>query len=166
MKNCPDFQETLWMDIHGELDPKDRRAWEEHVAGCAACREERERMSRLMELVKEDLSPSRLSREKAGALSSSIKGRLRAEAVGVPWWRRFINAPRRFVPAAAAAMLLAVAVAWFSHKNLSSTTGVNHPDSGNEIAVTDGEVIRHLELLEEMDTLRKLVQVLDEKETM
>ena len=84
----------------------------------------------------------------------------------MPWWRRFINTPRRFVPAAAAAMLLAVAVAWFSQKNLSSTTGVNHPDSGNEIAVTDGEVIRHLELLEEMDTLRKLVQVLDEKETM
>jgi anti-sigma factor RsiW len=163
MKNCPDFQETLLSELYGELDPKDRQAWEEHLAGCAVCREERERMRCLMERVKEELSLTGLSRDKSSALSRSIQRRLRAEGVGLPWWRRFIETPRRFVPAAAAAMLLAVAVTWFSQGNLIN--GV-HPDTENKMAVTDGEVIRHLELLEEMDTLQKLVQVLDEKETL
>ncbi|MEJ2724608.1 MAG: zf-HC2 domain-containing protein [Deltaproteobacteria bacterium] len=166
MKNCSDFQETLWSDVHGELGPDERLAWEEHLAGCAACREEREKMLYLMERVKEELSDSKLSREEAYALSRTIKGRLRAEITGVPWWRRFISAPRRFVPAAAVAMLLVLAVAWFSEEIFRSTTGVNPPDSGNKMVVTDGEVIRNLEFLEEMDTLQKLVQVLDEKETM
>jgi anti-sigma factor RsiW len=166
MKNCPDFQQTLWLDIYGELEPEERRIWEEHLAGCAACREERERMRALMAMVREELSLSRLSVEKADALSRSIQGRLRAERVGVSWWRRFISAPRRFVPAAAAALLLVLAAAWLSQENFYSPVGVNRADSGNKVAVSDGEVIRHLELLEEMDTLRKLVQVLAEKETL
>ena len=163
MKNCPDFQETLLSELYGELDPKDRQAWEEHLAGCAVCREERERMRYLMERVKEELSLTGLSRAKSSALSRSIQRRLRAEGVGLPWWRRFIETPRRFVPAAAAAMLLAVAVTWFSQGN--PINGV-HPDTENKMAITDGEVISHLEFLEEMDTLQKLVQVLDEKETL
>jgi hypothetical protein len=75
-----------------------------------------------------------------------------------------MDTPRRFVPAAAAAMLLVVAVTWFIQEN--PTNGVHLPGRDNPMAVTDGEVIRHLELLEEMDTLQKLVQVLDEKETL
>jgi anti-sigma factor RsiW len=164
MKNCSDFHEILLSDLHGELDPEDRQAWEEHLAGCAACREERERTRYLMARVREELSVPGLSREKAGTLSRAIHSRLRAEGKGWSWWKRFIDTPRRLIPAAAAAMLLVVAVTWFSQEN--ATRRVNRPDRETTVAVRDGEVIRHLELLEEMDTLRKLVHVLDEKETL
>ena len=166
MKNCPDYQETLWLDVHGELDAKDRPAWEEHLKTCAACREERERMRHLMTQIKDEMPLPVLSNEKARTLSRSIKRRLGAETSETSWWRRFVNTPNRFVPALAAAMLVVLAVTWFSRDLFRSPTVLINREQENKMAVNDGEVIRNLELLEEMDTLQKLVQALDQKETM
>lgn len=166
MKNCPDYQETLWLDVHGELDPRDRPDWEDHLKTCVACREERERVRHLMARIRDGMPLPVLSNEKARTLSRSIRGRLRAEISETSWWRRFVNAPNRFVPALAAAILLVLAVTWFSQDLFHSPTVLINRDQENKMAVNDGEVIRNLELLEEMDTLQKLVQALEQKETM
>ncbi|MGD2127086.1 MAG: hypothetical protein PVG99_13460 [Desulfobacteraceae bacterium] len=166
MKVCSDRQETFWLDLYGELDPKEQLAWDQHLRSCAGCREERGRMHHLLARIKEEMAPPQLSLERASALSWSIKRKLRHEELRAGWWKRIVATPKRMIPAVAAASLLIVAFGWFSAKIFQSPTMVQDASSGRQVTATDLEVINNLELLEELDTLQKLVQVLDDKETM
>ena len=44
MKPCSDYQEMLLLDVYGELNPAERRAWENHLSTCEHCRKEKEQL--------------------------------------------------------------------------------------------------------------------------
>ncbi len=164
MKPCPDHEETLWLDVYGELDPNERPALEEHLETCEGCRQEWAKLLGLLQTVKGKMPSPELSREKAEALASSITRKLRDEREE-PWWRRQLwGMPNRFIPALAAACMLILAFGWFSMKGFKSPSPVgslSNLKSGERMLVKDLDIVKNLELLEEMDTLRKLVQVVD-----
>lgn len=165
MKPCPDHKETLWLDVYGELDPNERPAWEKHLETCEGCRQERKQLLRLLETVKAAMPSPALSREKAGALASSITRKLRGEREETWWQKRLIGIPHRLIPALAAASILIVAFGWFSIKGLrspSSMRSISNLQSEEQILVKDLDIVKNLELLEEMDTLQKLVQAVDQ----
>jgi hypothetical protein len=167
MKVCPHLQETLWLDVYGELDADARPAWEQHLKSCTGCREERQRLLRLLQRIREEMPPPDLSPDEARALSWSIKrGLNNLEATN--WWRKgILFRPNRLVPALAAACLLIVALGWFTMHEFqmpSTFRSILGFDSKEQTIVKDLEVIKNLELLEEMDTLEKLVQVVDQKD--
>jgi hypothetical protein len=63
--------------------------------------------------------------------------------------------------------LVFVALGWFTINKVydpSSIQKVSGLKSEEQMVVKDSEVINNLELLEEMDTLRKLVQVVDNRD--
>ncbi len=164
MKPCSDHEETLWLDVYGELDPKERPAWEKHLEVCEGCRQERTGLLRLLQTVKANMPSPELSREKADALITSITRKLRGEGEETWWRKRLWGMPKRFIPAVAAASVLIVALGWFSMRGFRSPFSVgsmSNLKSGEQILVKDLDIIKNLELLEEMDTLRKLVQVVD-----
>lgn len=71
------------------------------------------------------------------------------------------------IPAVVLATLVVGAVGWFSLKTLErGHSPLKAPTSGELVVNGDLEVIKNLELLEEMDTLRKLVQVIDQSDTL
>ena len=164
MKPCPDYKETLWLDVYGELDPHEGPAWEKHLETCEGCRQERKQLLRLLQTVKANMPSPALSPEKAGALVSSITRKLGREREETWWRKRLLHIPNRLIPALAAACILMVALGWFSMKGLrspSSLRSIPSLKSEEQILVKDLDIIKNLELLEEMDTLQKLVQVVD-----
>ncbi len=166
MEPCPDYKETLWLDVYDELDPNERPNWERHLEECEACREERKRLFRLIQTVKEAVPSPALSPEKAQAIASSIKRKINSEREDMWWRKRLFGTPSRLIPALATSCLLIVALSWFSLKELKNPAGVQ-TISGlaleEQVISEDLDVIRNLELLQEMETLEKLVKFLDKK---
>jgi hypothetical protein len=169
MKACSKRQETLWLDIYEELNPNERQAWEQHLENCPGCREERQRLLHLLQRVKDEMPPPELSVERARALSWSIKRVLRDQGAVTRWRKRILGVPNRLIPALVAACLLIGVFGWFTIDKLQSPStfqNLSGLNSEEQMSVKDLEVIDNLELLEELDTLQKLVQVVDHREIM
>jgi anti-sigma factor RsiW len=164
MKACPDHKETLWLDVFGELEPHERPAWEKHLEACESCRREREQLAIVLQRVRASMPSPALSREEADAFASTIARKLKQEREQTWWRKRPFGMPHRFIPAFAAACVLIVALGWFGMKDLRghfSMKSISHLNSGKQVLPGDLDVVKNLELLEEMDTLHKLVQMVD-----
>lgn len=169
MKPCQDHQETLLLDVYGELAPGEREAWEKHLEACEGCRHERERLNQFLQQMKEVMPAPSLAPENAGALADSIIKGLKREKEKRWWKGRRWGIPNRLVPAIAVVCLLIVAFGWFSMREgeTPSTFQTGRSlTSEQQMIAKDLEVIRNLELLEEMEVLEKLVQVVDERNSL
>ena len=166
MKHCPDLQEDLWLDIYGELPPEKRLAWDRHLETCSGCRKERQRMLRLLELIREASPSAALSPERFSEIQGSIRQRLMKDRAKT-WWRQpFSGISLRPMHALAAACLLIVALGWLSLREFQSTSSVRTASNlkvEEQMIAQDLELIENLELLEEMDVLEKVVQVVDQR---
>ena len=168
MENCPKHSETLWLDVHGELEAEALRAWQEHLRKCPACREERNRLALLLEETRETLTPDDLSPREASELSRTILGRLgqdrgrRARIMG-------LLPPRLPRPAYAlgAACLAALAFGWIwsgpgrEPLPLRTTINIEVEESSR---IGDTEIFQNLGLLEELEVIEKVVAVVDRRE--
>ena len=169
MKPCQDNQETLLLDVYGELTPTEREAWERHLAGCEGCRHERERLHQLLIQLKEAAPAPYLSPEKAGALAEAIFKGCQKEGEKRWWKGKLWGSPHRFVPAIAVVCLMIVVFGWFSLSEIktpSTSQNGGNLHSEEQVIGRDLEVIRNLELLEEMEVLEKLVRVVDERNSL
>lgn len=156
---CRHSNDTLLLDVLGELnDARLRDSWEKHLRGCVACRRERDRMLRLIGDVRRSGMPPELTPAQAQAMANAVGWRLKNERPGRPekTGRRL-----RLMPALAAACALFVAV--FLGDRL--TDRVFDREGGDEISaelnVLDLEVINHLDLLKNLDTIERLIHVVD-----
>ncbi len=164
MKPCPDFQETLLLDVHGELDHRELPAWEKHLKICRACRQERKKLVGVIQTVKSTMPCPKLSQEKAGALAESILQKMRDEQNEIRWGKQLFGAPKRLAPALVLACLLIVALSWVGLKQVRNTAFVPKVLDlflEEQIITEDLEVIKNLELLQEMEALENLVEFLD-----
>jgi hypothetical protein len=169
MKHCDDWQETLWLDVHGELSPQIRLKWEKHLEECRSCYQERTQLLHLLKNVNEAVPEPSLSHEEAGTLYNAITGRLKEEHRGKGRWRKWIfEGHIKPIYALAACCLLIVAFGWFGLKGSQRTAPVgtiSDPGTKEQLIATDMDLLENLDLLEEMDTLEKLDQVMGKRET-
>ena len=91
MAACTYYQETLLLDVHGELPTSDRIAWQRHLAQCDACRHERERLCALIGSVQTTLCVPELASDEQQRMSASMQRALRTPApeAGLKraaWW--------------------------------------------------------------------------------
>lgn len=160
MQACRNQNEILMLDVLGELnDPRMRRGWEEHLNACGGCRRERTRMLNLLGQVKHAGMPPELPAEQAEAMARTVSWKLRNERL-----KPFKEAPRRFrlrpMLAAACAVLLVV-VAGYYFKERQSESAREMAMSAEVLPSQDLEVIKNLDLLKDMDTIEKLIHVVD-----
>jgi hypothetical protein len=167
MKSCPEYQETLWLDVYGELAADERPAWQKHLEICNTCRLERQELLKLLDLTKEFMPSAPLSPEASSALQQSITRTLRKDAEEEWWGKRFFGIPARPIPALVAASLLLVVLGWFGLRQFRTPSSVR-PGSNlglkEEMIAKDMEIIENLELLEQMDVLEKVVHVVDDRD--
>jgi len=168
MKPCSDCQETLLLDVYGELNPAEGRVWENHLSTCEHCRKEKEQLVRLLQTIKTALPTPTLSPDKIAEHARSIHRKLRVEAEG-PWWRKMLfGLPQPLIPGLATVCLLLIIVGWFGLKEfrkfeLFSTS--SQTTSEEQIDRNDFEVVKNLEFLQEMEDVEKLVKHLDETDS-
>jgi anti-sigma factor RsiW len=161
MKACPEHEETLWLDVYGELDPDERPAWEKHLEACENCRRERKQLALMLQTMRVNTPSPTFSREETLALASSIARKLREEREETWWRKRLFGIPNNLIPALTAACILIVALGWFSMKGLRGPSSMTHLNSEERMLAKDLDIIKNLDMLEEMDTLQRLVQVVD-----
>jgi hypothetical protein len=160
MQACRNHNETLMLDVTDELtDPRVRRDWEGHLASCAGCRTEKARMLQLLKQVRASGSPPELSEAEAqrmaGAVSREIRNRS-GRMSGSGW-------SFRLVPALAAACVLIITVMagyWVQHSFFGAGR-VGNLASEPQLDPPDLDVVKHLDLLRDMDTIEKLIQIVD-----
>jgi len=166
MDACREYQETLLLDVYGELGYKERADWEQHLAGCLGCREERQKMLRFLDRIKGSSLPPELSPEKASALSWAVKGTLSSRDARSRWRDRPAPFPARAMAAVTAGCCVVVLSGWLALKWFQAPSQLPGPAPEIQLSQKDLEVIRNLELLEELETLRKLVHVIDHDDAM
>jgi anti-sigma factor RsiW len=142
-ERCTGMEAKLVEYLDGRAKPAERRAVEEHLAGCAGCRAQAEDFRTLWGAL-DDLpviSPS-------PAFDASLRARIASEPVRRGFWVAWLPSPRL---AFAATALVAISV-W-----MASMPGVTSNDTamGRVSAETDFGMIRDLPVLENYDILSK-----------
>lgn len=127
---CIEVRDKLADYSVGLLSERERRAIQEHLDGCASCRQELralERVDRLLDAVPLEEPPAHLWQ--------SIRSRIEAQPQPVrpSFWRNWFTLPRLALGGAIAATLL-VALAYFT---------APHPPSGEEHLQADPSQLMH-----------------------
>lgn len=169
MNGCTDFKEILFLDIYGELDSESRSKWQFHLSTCAACKQERFRMMRLVENLKEVMSSPPLALGEREGMVRAIRAgmRRREERRSRPGWWGWLSRPWRVGPALATACVFAAILSIWSLGSFDSFYGkdrISGKDSLQGMRAEDEEIIKNLDLLSQMDSVEKLVNTLDEPE--
>ena len=165
MNRCPERKDKLILDVYGEMNARQRTDWEKHLAGCEACRLEKEKLLGLLQASKQSGLSQDLSPEETQALSDSIVRKLINEKPD-HWCEWVFMANRRLTPSMAAACVLILFLGWFGLNNFNSSDKVSNTSQivlDEKIMVTDEELLENLEMLQEMEALEKLVKLLDTK---
>ncbi|WAC06250.1 MAG: hypothetical protein OS130_08205 [Thermodesulfobacteriota bacterium] len=168
MKPCSDYQETLLLDVYGELNLVERRVWENHLSTCEHCRKEKEQLLRLLKTIKNALPTPTLSPDKIAEHVRVIQRKLKEEA-NLPWWRKArFHLPQRLIPALTTACVLLIIISWFGLKEFKKFDMLStspQTTSEEQINRDDLEVVKNLEFLKEMEDVEKLVKHLDETDS-
>ena len=152
MTACAHRSDTLMLDVLGEtMDAGLRREWETHLAACESCRRDRAELRRLLGEVRRAGEPPAMSPQRAEAMANAVGWRLRNERLqahrkprpSMTLWRSL---------AAACALFLVVAIGYRAQEHFFPEPVADAQDI---------EVIKHFDLLKEMDTIEKIVEVVD-----
>jgi hypothetical protein len=169
MKSCPEYEEMVVLDAHGELDPGARAALDMHLRTCGACQFERLRLLGVLGRVRQNLRAPALTEAQTQSLLRSVRKGLAGEREASVGWRGFFaGRPLRLMPAMASLCVLVIAFFLFSLRGPDSPTRTqSEPDSKpwGELRGEDLEIIRNMDLLRDMDRVQRLVQALDEPES-
>jgi len=127
--NCHDARELLSALVDGELTPDDQRQVEAHLAGCADCRKERERLGSTIVLL------GQLDRPRAPV---GFVDRVLEAVQPKPWYRRLLGSlflPLSVkVPAEAAAVLLVGGLAVFVFQRTPALQDAARPQPTPQVA--------------------------------
>lgn len=168
MKPCDTYQESLWLDAHGELAPEARIDLAGHLASCPGCRREQRALRHLVQQAAAVHPPPALTAAETARLTENVLRVLDAKHARTAWRLPsfFGPAPGWFRLAAAACMIAAVMVC--AQIGFQAYRGVDAPfrtaagpSREERILIEDLEVIENLDLLEELDELEKLVRLTD-----
>jgi anti-sigma factor RsiW len=166
MKCCPEYEEMVVLDAHGELGSGARAAWETHLRDCTACREERLRLTKMLEEVRETLRHPAVTRRQSETLARSVRAELSGAKKAAGGWREFFfGRPRRLMPAMASLCVVVIAFYMFGLRTVEGPARIQTESDSKpwaELKAEDLEIIKNMDLLREMDWVQKLVQAFDE----
>lgn len=168
MKCCPEYEEMLVLDAHGELGSNARGGWEAHLRECRACREELLRLTGMLGEVRETLRHPAVTQADSENVVRSVRAELSGEKKATGGWREFLFAnPRRLMPAMASLCVVVIALYLFGLRTVEGPTRVQTESDSKpwaELKTEDLEIIKNMDLLREMDWVQRLVQNLDESD--
>ena len=161
MESCRKYEETLLLDVYGELAYKERMDWEGHLVDCPGCRAERQKMLRFLGRIQEGLETPELTPQRAFSLSQAVKRNFSSPGKGSRWRDRVIPFPARALAAVTACCGVVLLSGWLALKWFEAPYLAPEQRAEIELSQKELELLRNLELLEELETLRKLVHVMD-----
>lgn len=167
MTACKQYQNLLWMDVHGILEGKQRKDWYAHLQSCDQCRQEKKRACEMLDNMKRVMRPTPPPRKTVQAMAAHINHHAfeREKAATKP--KINIRKPSFYIPALTAACLLLIATGLFFKTSLTPSSNRMTASTQNitdQIPADDMEIIENIELLTEFDSIKKLIQTVDDPE--
>lgn len=172
MKPCIKYQERLWLDAYGELEPEERRDLTRHLAACPGCRHERNAVLDLVGRAGKTHPVPVLTAGESARLTGNIMRVLETRNARRAWLLPgFFRPSIGWAHLAAAACLIIAVIGgfwgglwggfWAGQGRNAAVRTAAAPSMEERVLVRDLEVIENLDLLEEFDELEKLVQMTD-----
>jgi hypothetical protein len=168
--SCSRYREALCLEVCGALEPEQRPALEAHLQQCQKCRIEKKKLQAAYRLAAQTPPAPKLSAEATRRMARDITRRLQDQSASASH-RRLSGAYRRWVPLLAAACLLLAVFGWLELSGHAPGGDPGGPLNASQslsqeerMLLKDLKVIRNLEMLEQMDSLQKLVHVIDQPE--
>ncbi len=168
MRGCKDFEKTLMLDVFGELTPDEYSRWSLHTKECDLCAAERRRLAKMLKSIKTVGMPEPISESEAARLSAHVrralntKERVTFSERKPSLWRSFGWKPAWAFGLVLTAALLTGGLYW--KMNPYGTDSMNTPVTTSTISTEDQEVVENLDFLKDLDTIRKLVSVVDQED--
>lgn len=168
MNTCEKYEETLWLDVYGEL-PQEKRPdlkpdLKQHTDACPYCRGKAEELHGLIRAVRKTAPLPRLSAWESENLCRNVIRSLKKENQGVRRFPAFLRI--RSVPVMLTACLLLFFTGWFGLREWPKHPPVQTANmlKAEEMQIIKNyELISNLDLLEDMDDLEKLVETVDQQ---
>ncbi len=168
MRGCKDFEKTLMLDVFGELTPDEYSRWSLHTKECDLCAAERRRLAKMLKIIKTVGMPEPISESEAARLSAHVRWALNNKE-RVTFSERKPSLGRSFgwKPAWAFGLVLTVALltgGLYWRMSPYGTDSMNTSVTTSTISTEDQEVVENLDFLKDLDTIRKLVSVVDQED--
>lgn len=171
MGACDKYLDAIYEETIGALSFERKKVLYEHLLHCEFCRAEREALLGLKRAFLKEVSKSRLHPQEAAQIKAQVLRQIASQGHGNSLWSQLKNKVglRGLIPALAAACLIFLLVGVRGPQEGAKLTPVTDPESGItdiDAKITEKElaIIEHLELLEQLDTVKLLVKVVDNKE--
>jgi anti-sigma factor RsiW len=171
MNSCPEREETLWLDVLGELSAEAALGWQAHLQQCQGCRREREIAQQDMEHVSTAAAAPLLTSDQRRDITTAVAAGLKRNRFTFCRGLLLTGGMGRSWSTAVAVSIALVLFAWIGYHAFYQSpktadrqlfTAVS-PQIEEMHLVEDLELISNLELLEEISTLQKLVQLEEEQ---
>jgi len=164
MNTCEKYEETLWLDVYGEIPPEKSAELKHHINACAACRGKAGQLHTLIQTVRESVPLTALSAWESENMLLTVMRSLKKENKGWHGFPAFFQSS--FVPALLTACLLVFFTGWLGLREWQEPSQVHTANmlKAEEMQIIKNyEMISNLELLEDMDDVEKLVRTVDQK---
>ncbi|MBN2059831.1 MAG: zf-HC2 domain-containing protein [Deltaproteobacteria bacterium] len=156
MEACKAYKELIMLDCHNELDSGDQDKLRTHLRSCSSCRQERKRLQAAMDKVRASCEPPALSAAEVETAIMNLHNRLEESKDRPLTILRIFSS--RLVPVAAACVFIVAGI--FGYRSwISAPEKVLRQQA--EISKGEMEIILNLDLLQDLDTISRLVSHVD-----
>ena len=165
MISCSKAQELLIKQTVDALEEPESLAVQAHLEICPECRLEKEQLHGLLNRAREQTRPKRLNRAEAEGLMDAVTARLAQDSRPAKATPRLLKRPMILIPAAAACASLAAAlILTFQVNRTNVHDGISLKQSA-QLQEPDLEVIQNLDLLQDLETIQKLVSITHDEQS-
>lgn len=173
MSGCEKYQKLIYEEAVGEISQSNKTALYGHLAVCQECRREREAVVSLNQAFLKQSRKISLAPAAAASMRAEILGRMAVPETKRSLWSRVRSKVvlKGLVPALAAACLVFILLGKWGFQE--ERQGGHRPQlnksqniiSEAKISPEELDIINNLELLDQLDTVKLLVKVVDNKDT-
>lgn len=166
MAACLNKEKILLLDVHGGLDPHERAAWEKHLQTCDGCLEEKKRTLQLLENIKQTIEMPVFDSKAEDIFTRNLMNKLHD--------RKKVNKKRIkwpsitfWPPAMVGACIVILVIGTYSFKMFQTAFDNRYQKDLNlaeTISTEELEIINNLDMLKDMDSIKKIVELVDYSE--
>jgi hypothetical protein len=168
MSACLNKEKILLLDVHGGLDPQERAAWEKHLQTCDGCLDEKKRTLQLLENIKQTIEMPVFDSKTDDIFTRKLMNKLHTRKITNKKRVKWPSIWLRPFPALAGACIIILVIGIYSLKMLHTTSGNHYQADSNlaeMISTEELEIITNLDMLNDMDSIRKIVELVDYSES-
>jgi len=167
MAACVNKEKILLLDVHEGLDPHERSAWEEHLQTCDGCLQEKKLTLHLIENIKQlnelPVFDSKAEDIFTRNLMNKLHDRKKVNKKRIKWpsitfWP---------FPAMVGACIVILVIGTYSFKMFQTAFDNRYQEDLNlteTISTEELEIINNLDMLKDMDSIKKIVELVDYSE--